>query len=134
MPGPAGVHALDKAAGLTSIIEEVTFDMSTLRVSCSFLDGSRQEWPLMDTECMYALESVVFDVSEAATETERERRESEARMRPPSPLPPPPPLVASSAPRVIKHKRQRSILMSLVAYVQNLPFEEGILLILARVD
>lgn len=117
LPGPAGMHALDKSAGLLSIIEEVTFNLSTLRITCAFYDGSRQDWPLMETECMYALESVLFDVSEATNEAERERREeakAKARARPPSPPPLP---VTTPSPRVVKHKRQRSLLMSIVSYV-----------------
>jgi hypothetical protein len=110
LPGPAGLHALDKAAGLVNIMEEVTFNMNTLRVNCAFLDGSKEEWPLMDTACMYALETVLFDVNEGAVEAERERRILEAASRPPSP-----PVV--SAQKFTKHKKQRSILMTLVSCV-----------------
>lgn len=121
LPGPAGMHALDKSASLASVIEEITFDLSTLRITCALLDGTRQEWPLMDTACMYALESVLFDVNEATNEAERERRQTEADARAKSRTPSPPPLpVTTPAPRMIKHKRQRSLLMSIVSLVLSI--------------
>ncbi|KAG6907519.1 hypothetical protein DXG01_008608 [Tephrocybe rancida] len=112
---PASAHALDKAAGIVALLEEVTFDLSTNITSCHFVDGSMERWPLAGTQCVRVLEGVVRDVNESLAiereleeekqrELEYERRIHEA----------PPPPTAMKSPR---HKKQRSLLMTLVASI-----------------
>jgi hypothetical protein len=138
-PGPvAGMHALDRAACLVNLLEEVVFDVPNGLITCSFLDGAREEWALGTDGCDEALQRVMEDVHEATLEKQREEalataaaaREEAAK----APLPPvevekkdtsreatlPPPATSSSAQGWRpKHKKQRSSLMSFVAYVSS---------------
>lgn len=114
---PDNIHALDKAVWITCVLNEVCFNTSTLTVSCQFIDGHVEEWPLIGAEVLAQLEDVLFDVNESALETDRERereiakaREQERRRS--ESLNSPPPSV-----KVTRHKKSRSLLMSLVAYV-----------------
>ncbi|TRM66951.1 hypothetical protein BD626DRAFT_534992 [Schizophyllum amplum] len=70
---PQGTHALDKAAGIPSLLDEVVFDVPALTVSCRFLDGALEEWPLMERICLEKLDRVVADVSQSAQEAQREQ-------------------------------------------------------------
>lgn len=105
---PHSIHSLDKAAWIAALLQEVTFDMTSLTVSALFIDHSVEEWPLMGRECVSALESVLRDVNDSALESEQERADAPPPT-PPAPLPPP--VQAKHS----KHKKQRSLLMSLVA-------------------
>ncbi|KAG6854165.1 hypothetical protein C0991_009817 [Blastosporella zonata] len=112
---PALVHSLDKAAGIVTLLEEVTFDLSTNTISCHFVDGSMERWPLVGAQCVKALESVVRDVNESlaierAMELEKQREEELERRLQEAPMPPP----TAKPPR---HKKQRSLLMTLVASI-----------------
>lgn len=118
MPGPsAGMHALDKAACLVNLLQEVVFDVQLQVISCVFLDGTREEWPLAGQSCQEALQNVLLDVHEAGVERERERNMS---IKPQPPIPtsdpvmslPPPTIQALTRP---KHKKQRSSIMSFVS-------------------
>ena len=105
LDSPQTIHALDRAAGLVGIVMEITFDLPALVITCKMVDGTLEEWPLMQKGCLRALEAVVTDVHEFVevdkeTESENERRRSE------SPAP---------SGKVTRHKKQRSLLMSLVA-------------------
>jgi hypothetical protein len=109
---PTSLHALDKSAAITTLLSEVTFDIPVLTVSCIFADGAKEEWPLMGAGFVEALVSVLDDVNDSSTEIERERererewerkREQERQMISPHPVKP------------NKHKKQRSLLMTLVA-------------------
>ncbi|KAJ3817398.1 hypothetical protein F5878DRAFT_245406 [Lentinula raphanica] len=85
---PEFMHALDKAVGVQSILEEVTFDLNQQKIKCIFLDGEREEW---DVSCCYQglsdepshrrkadlyrrLDSVIDDVNESAAVMDRERK------------------------------------------------------------
>lgn len=112
---PESLHTLDKSAHLSCLVEEVIFDVPAMIISCRFLDGTIEEWPLMASKCLQALENISDDVNEAAQETERERarekaKERENELKHAESLNSPPSTV-----RVTKHKKQRSLLMSLVA-------------------
>lgn len=103
---PSSIHVLDRAAGLVCIITEITFDVPALTISCKMVDGSIEEWPLVENGCLDALSGVVSDVNESAemervTELENEKRRAE-----------------SPTGKVTRHKKQRSLLMTLVAQVQ----------------
>lgn len=102
---PSSIHVLDRAAGLVCIITEITFDVPALTISCKMVDGSIEEWPLVENGCLDALSGVVSDVNESAemervTELESEKRRAE-----------------SPTGKVTRHKKQRSLLMTLVASI-----------------
>ncbi|KAG6835644.1 hypothetical protein H0H93_016251 [Arthromyces matolae] len=113
---PALMHALDKATGIISLLEEVTFDLSTKVISCHFVDGSVEQLSLVKDQCITALEQVVSDVNESSAAIERELEEEKQRAlelerkRFEAPLPPLPQ-------RVSRHKKQKSLLMTLVASI-----------------
>ncbi len=113
---PNCIHALDKAASVACLVQKLTFDIPTLTVSCAFVDGLVEEWPLMGAGCLRALEGVVDDVNDSSVEVEREKErervEQERERKRIQSLNSPP-----SSIKVTRHKKQRSLLMSLVAYV-----------------
>ncbi|KAG6844023.1 hypothetical protein H0H87_010532 [Tephrocybe sp. NHM501043] len=111
---PVSVHALDKSVGIISLLEEVTFDLSTNIISCHFVDGSMERWPLEGAQCIKVLESVVRDVNESLAieremEEEKNRGREYERRAHEAPLPP---IVKPT-----RHKKQRSLLMTLVASI-----------------
>ena len=110
------------------VLQEVAFDMGRERVRCVWVDGGVEEWALVDgmtgggeggkekEECARMLGSVLRDVDLSAEVGERERlwdewerfgyAQSQAQAQ----------AAAVSTPqKAIKHKKQRSLLMSLVA-------------------
>ncbi|KAJ8520541.1 hypothetical protein ONZ45_g2671 [Pleurotus djamor] len=109
---PTNHHCLDKAAIVPNLLENVTFDLNTMMASCSFVDGVMVEWPIADPGCLNALMGVVSDVSDSALEAERERlREKEEERQRTLDLMTPPP----SPTKPKGHKKQRSLLMTIVA-------------------
>ncbi|KAG6808728.1 hypothetical protein H0H92_003090 [Tricholoma furcatifolium] len=116
---PTLIHALDKAAGIIALLEEITFDLSTKVISCHFVDGSVEQWALTEERCVQALERVVRDVNESSLAIEREiaeekrqrERELERRRNSDAPLP------LTSTRQPTRHKKQRSLLMTLVASI-----------------
>ncbi|KAL1709521.1 hypothetical protein EV121DRAFT_252909 [Schizophyllum commune] len=108
---PQGTHALDKAAGIPSLLDEVSLDIPSLTVSCRFLDGALEEWPLMENECLEKLDRVVADVSQSAEEAQREQRRAEIvreidaeRLRERNQL---------DTPAQVRHKKHKSLLKSM---------------------
>ncbi|TFK52943.1 hypothetical protein OE88DRAFT_1643673 [Heliocybe sulcata] len=113
---PGSIHALDKSAWVVCVLQEVTFDLCAETITCVFVDGQREEWPIVGgtaNRCVKALESVLNDVNSSAKENEKERsagveenqhhsRQSSTNTIKPTDGP-------------VKHKKQRSLLMSLVA-------------------
>ncbi len=69
---PEFIHALDKATWIPSILQEITFNVATLTVSCLFVDGSCEEWPVVSPACLEALQSVISDMTLSLVETEKE--------------------------------------------------------------
>lgn len=102
---PQVSHALDKSTWIISLLEEVTFDLTCLTVTCSFIDGTVEEWPLMQCDCTQLLESVLEDVNQSALESSKEKEPMVA-----APVVSPTPPAPSK-----KHKKSRSLLMSFVA-------------------
>ena len=105
---PRSVYALDSSAWLTEILEEVTFDVVSLTVSVVFIDGRTDDWPLMDSACIEALEDLLNNLRSA--------------IRRPTPILPPAPPPSPIAPvykKPVKHKKQRSLLMQLVQYITS---------------
>ncbi|KAL5497847.1 hypothetical protein ACEPAH_2778 [Sanghuangporus vaninii] len=116
---PQCIHALDKAAWATCLLHEVTFSMPARRVSAMFVDGTNAEWPLEDEKLNASLKKVMDDVSESSVAAEMEQRRAQAiqaaaqaqaaqERMPPTPTP---------MPVRGKHKKSRSLLMSLVASI-----------------
>ncbi|KZT26185.1 hypothetical protein NEOLEDRAFT_1177964 [Neolentinus lepideus HHB14362 ss-1] len=114
---PASMHALDKSAWVVCVLQEVTFDLCAETITCVFVDGQREEWPIVGgtaNRCVKALESVLDDVNSSARENEKERVTSvEENHQPHSRQVSSSSVNSNSAP--VKHKKQRSLLMSLVA-------------------
>ncbi|KAF8874853.1 hypothetical protein BD779DRAFT_1678545 [Infundibulicybe gibba] len=72
---PKALHALDKAACIANILEEVSFDIPGLTITCRFYDGTTEEWPLMGARCMDVLQGILNDVNDYTLEIEREREQ-----------------------------------------------------------
>lgn len=104
---PSLIHALDKSTFFPTLLHQVILDIQTLTVTCIFIDGVKEEWPLMDPVCVRALESVVHDINQSSLEDDQEADQQRwaqiERER--------------SLSKPVKHKKQRSLLMSLVASV-----------------
>ncbi|TFK31572.1 hypothetical protein BDQ12DRAFT_618677 [Crucibulum laeve] len=133
---PKTMHSFDKAAGVTSLLEEVMFDLPSGKVSCKFVDGAMEEWPLRSAGCLVALENVLNDVYDATREDELERereleiererererqrqeRERERfereRRRGDKTIPLP------TVMKMPRHKRQRSFFQTIVGSIVNL--------------
>ncbi|CCM04491.1 uncharacterized protein FIBRA_06671 [Fibroporia radiculosa] len=111
---PTAIHALDKSSWLTAVIEELVFDLVSLTVSCSFVNGPTIQWP-MDTDdaCMHMLADVLADLAQSKVESDRERLTVSPKEEPAA-LPQP----VSVKPA--KHKKQRSILSSLISSFNKL--------------
>ncbi|TRM62830.1 hypothetical protein BD626DRAFT_364597, partial [Schizophyllum amplum] len=112
---PRDGHALDKAAGIPSLLDEVLFDVPARAVSCRYQDGAVVRWHMAGTECLRALQRVLEDVNESAVQQEREDQRSKAEQKKAAgqeSLNSPPATVKTQ-----RHKKQRSLLMSLVASI-----------------
>lgn len=111
---PNAIHFLDKSTWIISALDQVIFDLSSLTITCHFIDGTKEEWPLVAMDCVRALESVVADVNSALS--------TEARRKEPPPTVPQstsPPLPAQSPTRP-KHRKSRSFFapfVTMVSYV-----------------
>lgn len=111
---PACLHALDKAAWGVSLLQEVTFNAALRTVKCIFVDGSRMDWPILDSQCLHTLHGVLQDVNTSCHAADQERDRGRTKdissfpfSRPSSPAP--------TAGKQKQHKRSRSFLMTLVA-------------------
>ncbi|EMD36916.1 hypothetical protein CERSUDRAFT_95189 [Gelatoporia subvermispora B] len=118
---PRTIHALDKSTWLTAILQDVIFDLGAGTIACTFVDGPTVHWPLTSSECRAALEGVVADVAQSTLELERERSRKAAQLASRSDAASPEPAPG----KPVKHKRQRSLLMSLVACVNRLTSHPG---------
>ncbi|KAF9030341.1 hypothetical protein BDZ89DRAFT_949824 [Hymenopellis radicata] len=115
---PKFIHALDKATWVPSILQEITFNVTTLTVSCLFVDGTCEEWPLMSPACLKALDSVLSDVNMSSAESERERERErhkeklkQTELARQQSLNSPPTTVKVTG----KHKKNRSLLITFVS-------------------
>jgi len=130
LPMPKWQHTLDKATFFSCVLDEVIFDIPALLVTCRFVDGTLTEWKInadrLATKCLKTLESVVDDVclstliaeQEQQREKHREKEQAWERERErlkQRQLVPLPSLVKST-----KHKKKRSILMTLVSGLSSL--------------
>ncbi|KAF9653638.1 hypothetical protein BDM02DRAFT_3182646 [Thelephora ganbajun] len=114
---PNAVHFLDKSTWIISILDQVIFDLSSLTITCHFIDGTKEEWPLVAMDCVRALESVVADVNSALS-TEPKRKDPPSTVpRSTTPPPPPPP---TQPPTRSKHKKSRSFFAPFVTMVSGI--------------
>ncbi|KAI5828048.1 hypothetical protein K523DRAFT_245437 [Schizophyllum commune Tattone D] len=112
---PSDSHALDKAAGIPSLLDEVLFDVPARAVSCRYQDGAVLQWRMEGVECLRALSRVLEDVNESAAQQERDEQRTRAEQKKAAgqeSLNSPPATVKTH-----RHKKQRSLLMSLVASI-----------------
>jgi len=128
---PVTLLSLDRAAGVTCLLEDVTLDMEKGEVRCRFIDGSVDSWyfgaggKVHGDALVDALEGIVRNVKEStlederitrAREQEREKERQKAFERSRS-------LSLSSPSRIRgssknpKHKRQRSLFMHIVSSI-----------------
>jgi hypothetical protein len=135
---PSTVHSLDKAAGITSLLEQVTFDIPRQEVRCKFVEGCTEEWGFHESgreseissesgfsagqvegkKLLAVLEGIVRDVKASTEEDERtilERDKHRQRImrseRSKSVT------SKSGAGKVLKHKKQRSMFMQIVSSI-----------------
>ena len=117
---PSSLLALDKTTWIVTVLHSVTFDLANHLIICAYNDGQMEEWDcrvLLGEEqmdewaaCVGTLENVLKDVNDSAIEVEREKRQSQPP--PPAPIPVP---VAEPPQKQGRHKKQRSLLMTIVA-------------------
>ncbi|KAJ4478076.1 hypothetical protein J3R30DRAFT_3702772 [Lentinula aciculospora] len=88
---PELMHALDKAVGVQTILEQVVFDLLEQKIKCVFFDGDTEEWDIgscyqgllaeeayhRKVDLVRRLDSVIDDVNESAAEMDRERKREE---------------------------------------------------------
>ncbi|KAF9485598.1 hypothetical protein BDN70DRAFT_532519 [Pholiota conissans] len=124
---PATLHSLDRAAGIPSLLEEVTLDVERKEIRCRYVDGSYEmiafglRGPRNEQRLKDALASIVRDVRESTLEDERvmkareweRQRTRSASVSAASALP-------SKTGRQGKHKKQRSLFMHIVSCVGSI--------------
>jgi hypothetical protein len=132
---PSTTHSLDKAAGITSLLEEVVFDVKRHQVRCLFADGGIEEWgfhsfgghkteidaendedgQMQGRQLLAVLEGVVRDVKASTQEEERavlQREQPPVRLERSKSM-----SVKSGNGKVSKHKKQRSMFMQFVSSI-----------------
>jgi hypothetical protein len=136
---PNTVHSFDKAAGLTSLLEEVTFDIERGEVRCWFVDGGVEEWGFFrfggneidagaengfeagqkeGRKLLVALEGIIRDVKASTQEDERLVVESEKETQRLAGLERSKSLTLKHGHgRMHKHKKQRSMFMQFVSSI-----------------
>lgn len=109
---PNAIHFLDKSTWIISVLDQVIFDLSSLTITCHFVDGTKEEWPLVAMDCVRALENVVADVNSALSSETRRRECPTVVPQSTSPLPAP-----IQSPTRPKHRKSRSFFAPLVTMV-----------------
>lgn len=121
---PATLHSLDRATGISCLLEEVALDVEANEVRCLFVDGSmerinfglrgdKNEQALID-----AITSIINDVRESTMEDQhvtRQREWEKERVRSASIMTAPVPPIKPG--RQGKHKKQRSLFMHIVSSI-----------------
>lgn len=128
------MHALDKAAGITTLLEEVIFDVKRQEVRCRFVDGATEEWVfhssemVVDAEGIFhavegrnllaVLEGIVRDVRASTQEDERailereKERQQVVRLERSKSV-----TVKRGNGKLLKHRKQRSMFMQLFSSI-----------------
>lgn len=122
---PSSVHMLDRAVGLVARVQEVSMDVPQKEFVLRFVDGRVTNVP-MNSDCVRMLLGVVVDVK-GCSEPESQRNSMESSACPGSTAGSAEDLPSgggpTKSPKPGKHKRQRSLLFSLISYV--CPFNES---------
>jgi len=132
------MHSLDKAAGITSLLEEVIFDVKRQEVRCLFADGGSEEWgfhctgghktgieaesdirdgELEGRKLLAVLEGVVRDVRASTQEDERAVLVKGKERQPVVRLERSKSVSVRSGEKISKHKKQRSVFMQFVSSI-----------------
>lgn len=125
---PATLHSLDRAAGIPSLLEEVSLDLELREVRCRFIDGSVEQFAFdhngetLAGRFTDALENIVTVVAESTREDERaaleqKRVREKQRTRSMSVAVVPAAPVKPDSKVVVKHKKHRSLFMQFVSCV-----------------
>lgn len=136
---PNTVHSFDKAAGLTSLLEEVTFDIERGEVRCRFVDGGVEEWGFFrfggneidagvedgfeagqkeGRKLLLALEGIIRDVKASTQEDEQLMLEREKEKQRLAGLERAHSLKSKHGHgKFHKHRKQRSVFMQLVSSI-----------------
>ncbi|KAG9308305.1 hypothetical protein JVU11DRAFT_12068 [Chiua virens] len=112
---PSNIHMLDRAVGLVARVEELCMDVPQKEIMVKFVDGRAIIIP-MNSDCVRILLGVAVDVK-GCNEPESQRSSMESGAYPGSTtgsIEDPPPSPTKSSKRG-KHKRQRSLLFSLIS-------------------
>ena len=121
---PTTLHSLDKALGLVSLLDQVTFEIkdqdqrTAVHVTCRFVDGAIEDWLTEATTLISALESIIHNVQESTLEddTEREReRYRQSQLQNTRSSMQPTPLLSMTGSK-LRHRKQRSLFMQIVSY------------------
>ncbi|KAF9075817.1 hypothetical protein BDP27DRAFT_1414984 [Rhodocollybia butyracea] len=129
---PELMHALDKAVGVQSILDQVTFDLVEQKIKCVFSDGELEQWDIASgyqglvddavrqrkIDLVRKLDSVIDDVNQSALEMDKERKREEAQRQQQKAKEAAKPEEITTVPTDQKrprHKKQRSLLMNLVS-------------------
>lgn len=83
IPFPKSLQSLDKSIGVVSLVDEIVFEISesVSMVSCKYIDGAVDEWPLQGQGFSDAIKSILADVYEAAAADERARQQEQEKER-----------------------------------------------------
>lgn len=114
---PSSIHMLDRAVGLVARVREVTMDVLQKEIDVRFVDGRAVIIP-MNSDCIQMLSSVVVDVK-GCSEPESPRNSMEGSACPGSTAGSTEGLSSggspTKSPKPGRHKRQRSLLFSLIS-------------------
>ena len=117
---PSSIHMLDRAVGLVARVHEVSMDVSQKEFVLRFVDGRVTNIP-MNSDCVRMLLGVVLDVK-GCSESESQRGSMDGSACSGSTVAstedPPSGKCPTKSPKPGKHKRQRSLLFSLMSYVR----------------
>ncbi|EIW53185.1 uncharacterized protein TRAVEDRAFT_23620 [Trametes versicolor FP-101664 SS1] len=121
---PRDIHALDKAAWQSALMTEIIFDVRQQVLACIFFDGYTVSWPLQSTanvsRCMASLE-LVMSTARGINPGPESGRRSWGHDLPSAPVSEAAPALQSETSSIStsshrsKHKRQRSLLGSIVS-------------------
>lgn len=128
---PQSIHVFDRSVGLVTRIYDLTYDVPAKEVIVSFVDGRGAKIP-MNAQCIQMLQSVIEDVQtcaeqEARSDTLEETSASVCSSVTSSQSIPIISSVPSKSPKLSKHKRQRSLLFSLISCVFHVICSSSIL-------
>ncbi|KAI0034790.1 hypothetical protein K488DRAFT_83634 [Vararia minispora EC-137] len=103
---PRSIYAFDKSSWISSIVQDVTFDLMSLTICVYFHDSSQEEWPLADQGCVRSLRNLLDEVRTAA---EEERARNQPVSAPIS--------SESQVTRIVRHKKKGSLFQFVVSLV-----------------